>query len=112
MTRDEMLFDLFVTAIEGGINYWAAVEDYKPDAVGYSVTVHDQEDPDEGPWVVDRSVMAKGYQLAAGEWRDKISWSSGEKPPLVITEETDWDYDAMDADAILQLGIFGEVVYG
>lgn len=107
--REQMLHDLLITAIEGGISYWAYVTSY--DAAQGHATIIEAEEEDEGARAVDHKVMAKGYRLATTEWRDRIAWSTS-KPPLVITSDTDWDYDAGDADVILQLGLFGEVVYG
>ena len=120
-TRDQLLFDLFTTACEGGINYWASVTHYQwkdakgnEDVKGFSASIVDMEADDykgEDPKRIDRSVIAKGYRLATTEFRDRICWSC-DKPPVVITPDTDWDYDASDADVIAQLGLFGDVVYG
>jgi len=123
--RDQLLFDTFVTALEGGINYWASCDQYhiwvdtrtNPDVAphtedtrGFYAVIIDVED-DGTIYTVNRATMARGLRLAATEWRDKISWSD-DKPPLVVTADTDWVPDAGDADAILQLGIFGDVIYG
>ena len=113
---DQHYFNLFITACEGGVNYWAQVDEYHwhthlaDDVYGFSAVLVDHED-DEQVWELDRSVIARGWGLATGEWRSKISWSTGE-PPVVWTESSYWDYDAEDADAIVQLGLFGDVVYG
>jgi hypothetical protein len=64
-----------------------------------------------GVFRIDRSVIAKGYRLATTEWRSKLNWSTA-KPPLVVGPDTDWDFDAGDADMIVQLGLLGEVRYG
>lgn len=118
--RDQLIFDLFTTAIEGGINYWATVESYHwqnedvEDHIGFYADIHETEaeHPSQRNWRIDRHRMVRGYVLAAGLWRNKISWSSGEKPPRVVTDDTDWDFDAGDADVIVQLGLFEEVIYG
>lgn len=155
---DQLLLDLFTTALEGGINYWSVChtyhwsnEDGSEDHQGFYADVSDsdeyaeylqavkaQEDalarrqtetfeeafdrisgktrapavPVLKTYRINRTTMAQGYRLATTLWRDRISWSSGEKPPLVVGPETDWDYDAGDADMIVQLGLFGAVVYG
>lgn len=119
--RNEVLHDIFTTAMEGGVNYWASVTEYgwscgdghTPDTREYHADIRDLED-DNKLHHIGRHVMAHGYKLATTTHRDRIAWSSGEKPPLVITEDYDdeWDYDASDADCIVQLGLFGEVVYG
>jgi hypothetical protein len=119
--RDELLADLFTTALEGGIGYWSSCSEYhwstdgQADLRGFFAVVTDStvEVEDDPPTHrIDRDTIVKGYGLATTTWRNKVFWSSGEKPPLVITDDTDWDYDAGDADAIVQLGLFGEVVYG
>lgn len=124
---DRLLLDLFTTALEGGINYWASVNEYHwrldcemadgdldsvSDFRGFYAKVLDMEDGD-ALLLVNRSVMAKGYEMATTSHRGEISWSADE-PPVVVTAESrdDWDFDAGDADCILQLGVFGEVVYG
>lgn len=121
--RDQLLYDIFTTALEGGINYWAQVDAYHiwkskaldEDVHGFYAIIRDQDDED-AEWVtVNIEVMRRGYTLAtspAHEWRNRLAWSSDEKPPLVVTVDTEWDYDAGDADCILQLGLFGDVVYG
>lgn len=117
--HDQLIHDIFVTAIEGGVNYWASVSNYKwstgdgstEDLEGFSCILHDEEDEDAEPYAIDRAVIRRGYRLAASkEWRNRIRWSS-ENPPLIVDEDG-WDVDAGDADNILQLGIFGEIVYG
>ena len=121
--RDQLLFDIFTTALEGGIGYWSQASAYHwqstddagsyngDDVQGFYAVVREyDEDTDLR---IDRAVVAKGYTLAtSGTWLGRIAWSSSEKPPLVITTDTDWDFDAGDADVIVQLGLFGEVVYG
>ena len=118
-TRDNLFHDIFTTALEGGINYWCQCSAYhwsNEDLRGFYADVEDVEDEDEDgncrQYFIDRSVIAKGYRLATTDYAERISWSSGDNPPLVITDETDWDFDALDADVIVQLGLFGDVVYG
>lgn len=118
--RDQLFHDVFVTALAGGINYWASVSDYHwsvnddghtEDRQRFKATLSDEVDP--GPEMyLNRAVIAKGYDLATTSFRDTISWSA-EKPPLVVTgDDHDWDFDAGDADVIVQLGLYGDVVYG
>lgn len=113
-----MFHGLFTTALEGGIGYWSECEDYRwsdgngnDDYKDFLAVIVDVEDDNEMGYFIDRRVISRGYKLAATEFRDKINWST-EPPPLVITDDTDWDYDAGDADCIVQLGLFGKVIYG
>jgi hypothetical protein len=119
MTNDQLYFDLFTTALEGGIGYWSSADSYhwandddSEDVIGFYAVIVDREADDGKPLRLDRDVMARGYRLAtSSEWRNRIGWSC-DKPPVVITADTDWDYDAGDADVIAQLGLFGDVIYG
>lgn len=131
---DQFLHDLFTTAIEGGINYWAGVINYhhwinpgapnselQDDLLGFYADIEDMEYGDTA-YHVNRRIIARGWRKlnthtenplgVSVRWRDRICWSSGGNPPLVWTEDCDWDYDAGDADVILQLGLFDDVVYG
>ena len=129
---DQLLLDIFTTALEGGINYWSSCDSYKwawasaldhyadgrlvhEDHKGFHaniVNIVAEDDERYGMhYQINRAVMARGYSLASTTWRDKLVWSSGEKPSLVVGPETDWDYDAGDADMIVQLGLFGDVIY-
>lgn len=116
--RDRFLFDLFTTALEGGINYWAEVLSYHweapegdDDLRGFSAEIIETEEDGEPRHRIDRKVIARGYKLATTKWRDRIHWSTA-KPPVVVKDPAEWDFDASDADVILQLGLFGETVYG
>lgn len=64
---------------------------------------------------IDRTVMQRGWVLAStrSENENHHQWQCGNgRPPLVITDDDDWDYDACDADAIAQLGLFGTTIFG
>jgi hypothetical protein len=117
---DQLLFDIFVTALEGGIGYWSACQEYSPfvgdsnveNIKGFSALIVDMEEDGLPPYTIDRTAVAKGYGLAtSATWRNRLNWSSS-KPSVVVGPDTDWDFDAGDADMIIQLGLFGDVVYG
>ena len=119
---DQLLLDIFTTAIEGGVQYWAEVSSYhwtkgqEGDLEGFHADLVDLEVEPSTPGEhlhVNRHIVAKGYALACGEFHDKVSWST-DSPPNQFDAEgiEDWDFDASDADVIVQLGLFGDVVYG
>jgi hypothetical protein len=124
--KNQLLFDLFTTALEGGIGYWSECDDYKweaavndrrelvaADAYHAKIREIDYDADRETPYTINHEVMRVGFSRATTPpWRDRIGWSSGEKPPLVVTDDTDWDFDAGDADCIVQLGLFNDVRYG
>ena len=120
---DQALHDVFVTAIEGGVNYWAQVDMYrwaKPDRTedleGFMAVLIDTECGDGSceRQTVNREVVARGWALAAGEAGSRLGWSIAQPPAELHDEEAydDLDLDAGDADMIVQFGLFGEVVYG
>lgn len=124
MTSNQMLFDVFVTALEGGIGYWsqasvyhwskgAVVEDDVPreieDLEGFFAVIHDVEDDDK-EYRVDRDVIKKGIA-----WLKKNPLGSSYHRVAVLdlaSGNEDVDYDADTADAIVQAGLFEEIVYG
>lgn len=124
--RDQLMLDLFTTALEGGIGYWSTCSEYhwadhrdpdwpERDFKGFFATIHEMDDEsdfeDWSTYTIDLDTVERGYALAIAGWRDKIAWST-DPPPIVVDEDTDWDFDAGDADAIVQLGLFGDVRYG
>ena len=123
---DQLLLDIFTTALEGGIGYWSSCQEYhwsndamgkrlgniEADHKGFYALIAEEDGDEQIPHTIDRSVIAKGYRLATTDWRHRIAWSSGQEPSLVVGPDTDWDFDAGDADAIIQLGLFEEVRYG
>lgn len=125
--RTRMYRDILITAIEGGINYWASVLHYDPD-IDYAT--HDSGDGIHAVIVEDadgaksqtidtkaiRSAMSKlhkgeGYSLRSHvetpEW-----WKKKWRKAYRECADGSWDFDAADADQIVQVAVFGEVVYG
>jgi hypothetical protein len=115
----QLLFDVFITALEGGINYWAMVHKYKhqnpnggEDLNGFSATVSDVEE--DGPLVtfeINKETIIKGFSMImdpefkiANDLREDISNAIKEKDGSYI--------DASGADAVVQAGIFDEIVFG
>ena len=117
----EDLNDLVVTALEGGINYWCgsakikkdtdgtffgvASEDqdkvvYASDVVGYGgvLILTDAEDPSE-KWELDAENMVKGIEMHC------------QKVGMPLSELMD-NYDASDADCIVQFACMGEITFG
>jgi hypothetical protein len=113
----EFYWSLFVTAIEGGINYWADVVKYHcadtDDDEGHQgfYAVIREDGLLEGPQTlrIDLAVIKRGFRLASTKFRH-LGWSA-EKPPIIVRPDMDWDADAGDADMVVQLGLFGDVIY-
>lgn len=104
--------DIMAAALEGGINYWC----YKAEVIGDYLGEYASDQ-------ISRGGKLKLYDMEGGEkyWLDRDKFLNG----LKLFFEQDYDQngaldsgtidaaqiDANDADAIIQLALFGEVLY-
>lgn len=107
--------DIVATAFEGGINYWCGEErvvgdylgEYASDQIsrGGEIILTDFEDEEE-EYKLTLPKLLKGIKLAIEQdYYTEYDWVRGNKlDPCQI--------DADVADAIIQLALFGEIVYG
>jgi hypothetical protein len=121
--REQFLSDVLVTAVEGGINYWAAVSDYSfTDADGNdvpaTVKVHEMIDVGGGYEEVGVPITTKEIDAAIKRimnLEDDIKYLGNYTRSLVLQasmENDAGDIDADIADTIMQIAVLGEVVYG
>ena len=115
----DALHGLFVTALEGGIGYWSVCTKYRwraedggDDLDGFFADIEETEtDEDDAPTHrIDAACILRGlaYFAQPGEgYRHVRSVARA-----VLMGDEDVDYDAEDADCIVQAGLFNEVVYG
>lgn len=117
LTDDECA-DILCTALEGGIGYWCQAWDITrrdtneaEDYVGWayvSFEAHDAEATDEVFGMVDYETVRRGCNLIL----------AGNVVSPYITQmvfrhfSEDEAMDADGADCVVQLGLFGELVYG
>lgn len=108
--RTTYLADVMTTAIEGGINYWASLD-----------TVSTVEDPTEilgwrydAAYVVDLE-DGEEYSISLDTIARGLNRISKIRPDGHIASAhramDAGDLDAIDADIIVQYGLFGELVY-
>lgn len=127
--RAEFLTDLLVTAVEGGIGYWSECSAYSwycpvlgggtaTPGPGNTATAHAVlrvEDGDEkriyviGLDDIARAldVLSRGPVKGLSE-RDRVRIMHAS----TANDCTEADLDAGDADAVMQVACFGEVIYG
>lgn len=125
--REQFLSDVLTTAVEGGINYWAAVSDYKWHdgdfvSIPASVKVHEiDEDPADAsqPYYevgVPINIQDIGRAIARiMDVNDEIKYLSPQVRKEVFAASVDndaGDIDADIADAIMQIAVLGEIRYG
>lgn len=103
----EFLSDVLVTAIEGGIQYWSNVLSY--DGKSRAVIVPFDNENDEIEVTTD-TIRLAFQRLRAGDV--KGLHPASRRRYLREYRSFDYDFDASDADAIVQIGLFSEVVFG
>jgi len=108
----ENINDLVSTALEGGINYWcsqAIVKDvpakaeghynYASDVISIGGTLELCDAESDDKWDLNLEKLLNGIRIHCM----KIG-----KTPLELMD----DYDAGDADCIIQYAVMGEIVFG
>ena len=109
--RKEFLSDVVITAVEGGIGYWAEVKDYQFGSDEASAMIRVNDDPDM-PWrTLSIHTIQRGIKrLATGKYginQTLLDWIVGGS---ATNEAGNIDSDC--ADVIVQVGILDEIVYG
>lgn len=119
--RNQDINAIVITAVEGGVNYWAKLRRYRwhDPATGEDLdeaTVEVRDFEGDEPWrLVDRAVVVRGLRKLAGYHKGGAPHPDRQAHFRAIYHNLgtdDFDIDAEDADCIVQAGLFGEVVYG
>lgn len=125
----QLLIDILTTAIEGGTNYWllGTTAEFTDEGGYRMVGILDNETGKP----FDASNFREGYDPSVREVNiDTVAQGmkvilAGSNPDFVgkmaqrlaggilsAAHGGDFDFDANDADVIVQLGLFGQVVFG
>lgn len=140
--RTQFLADVLTTAIEGGVNYWATITNYSVSlghAENTTATLTEtMEDAPSGAasytpaiHTVTIDTIARGVNLIAKSTPNKLVnglpdtnysaehggiryLSPGTRSAVIAASRINdaGELDASDADAIVQVALFGEVTYG
>lgn len=118
--RKQFIFDVFVTAIEGGIGYWSVTEEYRwkkdgeDDLDGFFAKVSDCEGDETFPdnSRIDQNVIVKGLNKIVNDKDLKISETIRARIKAACSLNDAGMIDADDADCIVQVGLMGEIVFG
>ena len=114
---DLEVVNIYTTALEGGIGYWAVCDEYRwqylyedwendivkeldPDQV--LVVLSDTEETDFQNEHLTPAKIRAGVKLLIEKYPHKYQ----------IINDNQFHVDADGADLVVQLGLFGEVVYG
>lgn len=113
--------DIVIIALEGGIGYWACLDDTSATHDGTPISEQaadvlltgggltftdaegDPDDPDTESWTLTLSKLLNGV---------KLYFEDGCHVEVENNAIDTGDIDANDADCIVQFALFGEVVYG
>jgi hypothetical protein len=114
----ELCRDVLITAVEGGINYWASVQEYEHEGPNpFAVAVdqvdlnrYDDNNPGEHYRVDDHDIARAIYNMVQREPTHPVT--ARMIRAAFNFESGDYDYDAGDADCVFQYACFGEVIYG
>lgn len=107
---DREVVEIFTTAMEGGIGYWSIADEYR-----WKYLYEDWENDIVKPLDDDQVLVVlsdtegddfKDVELTPAKIRAGVKWVLNNRPHYNIQ-----DIDADVADAIVQAGLFGEVVY-
>lgn len=100
---EEWLNDIFCDAIDNGITTWSVPEVYAWDRERYGNEWHARiRDTENGKgYDVDRDTIVRGLTRLAASLELRHHWRD------VLADNT----DAVTSDVVVQLGLFGEVIY-
>lgn len=115
--NNEQLEDLMVTVIEGGSTYWFEMRENMIDSI--------MEESQNLPLsVATARYLLNGQEVFVVDLEDESNlgsltlekinkaMTSPNMPWQTLKEWNDGDWDAETTDVIIQIAIFGEVVYG
>ncbi len=107
--NDQRLHDTLVSALEGGVNYWATVDvgPHEPNWANYftaKLTVTEASDERNG------AINGKTYQLSIDKLRSGLTTMANKYPHHFrdVMMEND---DATTGDVLVQCALFGTIVY-
>jgi hypothetical protein len=109
--RKEFLEDILVTAIEGGIGYWSRTKFYKPSECKAIIKEVGDDGSSIAEFTITEDVILKSLNKIIN--RETEMYDEFVKTVLYADKYNDAsEIDAEIADVIIQIGLFGEVVYG
>ena len=114
---DKEVVSIYTTAMEGGIGYWAIADEYKWMYLyeDWNNDIVKELDPDQVLVVLSDTEETdfKDEELTPAKIRAGVKLLIERYPHLYqILDGDEFHVDANGADAVVQLGLFGEVVYG
>lgn len=113
---DKEVVNIYTTAMEGGIGYWAVCDEYKWMYLyeDWNNDIVKELDPDQVLVVLSDTEENdfENVELTPAKIRAGAKLLIEQYPHLYQIIDDEFHVDANGADAIVQLGLFGEIVYG
>ncbi len=111
--REQFLYDVLTTAIEGGIGYWARVRKLERDAE-LNVLRFEARDAEDGSAPYQSITPEKIDAAIARVQRGSVKVGQSYAAQFVGYPENlnACDVDAIGADIVVQVAAFGEIVFG
>lgn len=111
--REQFLEDVLVTAVEGGIGYWAEVAEYRYRDC-HAVIAEREDATGEGPrrFTLSAAKLEEGLARVASP---EFKINARQRGEILSDSATNGEaclIDADSADCIVQAAVFGELVYG
>lgn len=107
---DQLVDDIITTCFEGGSTYW--IDDQEVKDGDYKGAEFASEVVSKGGTLI-LYVEGTKYELTLEKFIKGMELALNDKPNLLLAfQENDGDWDAGDADYVLQFALFGELVYG
>lgn len=110
LKRERFLKDVLITAVEGGTGYWARVSCYFPDAGRVALHEFDDDGITETHKVTLGTIETGIKRICAD--RELVNRTIREDCIIDSAENQMVRGDADTADCIVQVGLFGKVIYG
>ena len=108
--RNRFLKDVFEEGVELGIDYWAHIRDYSPANAQAKIRGGEGAPPDD--WVlIDLNTISKGLEALKNGQAKMNKGLLGDALAADVLNDAG-EVDAQIADCIIQVGLFGEIIYG
>lgn len=113
LKREQFLKDVLITAIEGGVGYWSEAGNYDPENGTVTLWTEGEDDPAEMTTRNDvtTATIERGVR-AICENSELVNRTVREDTIIDSVENVMVRGDAETADCIVQIGLFGKLVYG
>jgi hypothetical protein len=105
------LFSMLVEDAGMTIGYWAEQARHSESKQTYQVSVQDEFVEDyPSKTLTYQDLLDASKKIASGEV--KVNSQTKSVCQAIVSDPSDVDYDADDADVIVQVAMFGEIVFG